>query len=211
MEKRFMTNKLIVFLRRSVPGQVKSRLAVDLGAEEAFNVYKWLLRKTEEVISKVNCEKLLYFDSPNGPTEEFFNDYTSFNQHGNDLGQRMENALKENAGKKVLIGSDCPELNESLIEEAFHGLEKYDIVLGPAEDGGVYLIGLSDFPNALFKDVDWGSHLVKDQIVRNASILNLRVMYLKQLSDLDRKEDLDKFKEQYQSYLDQYNVTKRAG
>jgi hypothetical protein len=111
-----------------------------------------------------------------------------------DLGSRMARSLccafQENVDRAAIIGTDCPGLNAHFIADAFNQLHAHDLVLGPAIDGGYYLISLRCFIKELFKGIDWGTAKVLQQTVDIAKQLDLSVDYLPQLADVDRPEDL---------------------
>lgn len=119
-------------------------------------------------------------------------------QGAGDLGQRIILALqhlqKLDIAKQnnfVIIGTDCPDLNSSLLDRAFQGLESKDLVLGQAKDGGYYLIGFKQIIPQLFQDISWGTEKVFMETVTIATKLDLRINYLPVLRDIDRPEDLD--------------------
>jgi len=118
-------------------------------------------------------------------------------QAGNDLGERMELAFEESfkAGykKAVIIGSDCPELTVTIVQQAFQELDLHHIVLGPATDGGYYLLGMKELLSDLFRDKPWSTDRVMDATVKQADKLGKHVKLLPQLSDLDSLEDLREF------------------
>lgn len=113
---------------------------------------------------------------------------------GNDLGEIMRNAFEEGfatgAGKIVAIGTDCPDLTPILLREAFDRLFNHDLVLGPASDGGYYLIGLKRVYPELFEAIDWGTATVLATTKKKATGLGLSIAYLAELNDIDRPEDL---------------------
>jgi rSAM/selenodomain-associated transferase 1 len=115
-------------------------------------------------------------------------------QLGGDLGARMSHAFDEAfaGGKRavIIVGTDCPELDERAVAYAFKQLRHQDLVLGPARDGGFYLIGLRRSVPKLFDRVDWGQDDVLERTLTNARQAGLRVTLLKLLSDVDRPEDL---------------------
>lgn len=90
----------------------------------------------------------------------------------------------------LIIGTDCPELNSSVIDRAFQALSKHDLVIGQAEDGGYYLIGFKQIIPQLFQDISWGTATVFAKTVTIAKNLGLSIMYLPVLKDIDRPEDL---------------------
>lgn len=115
-------------------------------------------------------------------------------QSEGDIGCRMASAFQVSfeAGmnRVVLIGTDCPDLNAQLLTQAFQSLEQHDLVLGPAEDGGYYLIGLRRLIPELFMGISWSTAEVLQQTHSIARNLGLAVAYLPLLSDIDRPEDL---------------------
>ena len=199
-----MNNTLVVFLRKAVKGQVKTRLALGIGEEMALSVYQWLVSLTLDAASRTKADVHLYFDQMDNElsTPESFSRHE---QKGNDLGERMfdsfKNNLSDDASKKlIIIGSDCPEINEQLVEEAFQKLSEKDLVIGPAIDGGFYLLGLKKLHVDLFKGIEWGGENVLRQLVTNATSLNLTMSSLEPKRDIDDASDLRWFKDQYQSY-----------
>ncbi|MCA1990227.1 MAG: TIGR04282 family arsenosugar biosynthesis glycosyltransferase, partial [Desulfarculus sp.] len=115
-------------------------------------------------------------------------------QDSGDLGRRMDlaltRALAEGEERAVLIGSDCPGLTAEILEQAFAVLADHDLVLGPAQDGGYYLVGLRRPAPEIFRGIAWGSDRVLRQTLNRAGELGLRVALLPELADLDRPEDL---------------------
>ncbi len=99
-------------------------------------------------------------------------------------------AFEDNVNSAVIIGTDCPGLNANLLHEAFELLHLYDLVLGPALDGGYYLLALRSFIPELFVGINWSTAEVLQQTVAIAQQLNLSVNYLPALADVDRPEDL---------------------
>jgi rSAM/selenodomain-associated transferase 1 len=118
-------------------------------------------------------------------------------QHGTALGERLASAfadlLPDPADRAVVIGADCPDLNPAVIREAFTALDEHDLVLGPARDGGYYLIGLRRPAPALFERVSWGTDRVFAQTLERAERGGLRVATLGVLADIDTPEDLVRF------------------
>lgn len=188
-------NALILFVRNPLLGKVKTRLAKTIGDIEALQVYKELLLHTMEQTVKVSCDKFLFYD-----TEVVTDDiwpaqhFTKYVQEGLDLGQRMENAFQKlfTLGYKnaVIIGSDLFDLKSNHIESAFQQLVENDVVIGPAEDGGYYLLGLKKVFPSIFKDKEWGTSSVLEQTLKD--IVNCKVSLLETLNDIDTFEDLQK-------------------
>lgn len=193
---------IIVFAKAPVSGQVKTRLIPDIGRYQATNIYKELLTKTLNTVSNYEyIEKHLWISGD--ISHEFF---TSFNnkeyfklhkQTGTDLGDRMFNAFNHVLSSHpyaVLIGSDCPEISNTDLESALRFLKSgKDLVLGPAEDGGYYLIGLRNNYFELFSDIEWGNENVFDETCYRAEKMKLDVALLPTHSDVDRISDLNSY------------------
>lgn len=195
-----MKEKLIVFTRYPEAGKTKTRLIPVLGKEGAAKLHRQL---TEGTISQAkqlkNTRQLfveVYFTGGSQELMEAWlgNDIFYQNQVTGNLGLKMAAAFEMsfNAGieKVVLIGTDCPGLNADLIAKAFNELDGQDLVLGPALDGGYYLIGLRRFVPEIFMGINWGTAEVLAQSVAIAQNLNLAIAYLPPLADIDRPEDL---------------------
>lgn len=186
---------LIIFVRKPELGLVKTRLAGSIGAVSALKVYKELLHRTESVCKGINIRQAVYYA---GETDTGWEGARVCRQAGYDLGQRMESAFRdsfESGHKKVvIIGSDCPELNETLILQAFLELDEHDIVLGPAQDGGYYLLGMTQLFVDLFRNKQWSTKHVLEDTLREARRLQKSVALLKTLNDLDTLEDLQDLK-----------------
>lgn len=184
---------LIIFAKNPVLGQVKTRLAKRIGSEMALEVYHILLRKTARVTATLPSEKRVYF-TPEIPENTPWSsaDYDKRLQQGSDLGERMMNAFKDafNEGFKhvVLIGSDLYDLTPTHLDEAFKQLLDHDVVLGPALDGGYYLIGLNELHPCLFKDKNWGTSRVLKDTLRNLEKHDVALLTM--LNDIDIYEDL---------------------
>jgi len=193
-------NLLVVFVKYPAPGSVKKRLAQHLGDERAAEIYK----KTAELVVR----KLAPQGDENYTVEIYFspqedeklvkkwlieNEYFSA-QQGCDLGERMGNAFLRAfaAGytKTLLIGSDCPDISRTIVNRGFLLLDTHDVVLGPAHDGGYYLIGLRRPEPELFLNIEWGTERVLQQTLDKIEQSGLTVGLLPQLHDIDRLEDL---------------------
>lgn len=190
-----MKEALIIFIRNLVPGKVKTRLANEIGNEAALEVYKKLLHHTQFISSQLNCHKFVYYSDMIIEYDIWDNkDYFKRVQRGDDLGQRMQNAFKEifemGYTKPVIIGSDCLELSSSGIEKAFHMLEKYDAVLGPASDGGYYLLGLKQVLPNLFENKNWSTSSVLTDSITDLRKSHSSYFLLPVLRDIDKIEDL---------------------
>ena len=188
-------NHLIIFVKNPELGKVKTRLARTIGDEKALYIYKLLLEQTFQVTLPVLAEKKLYY-SEFVQNMDQFNDlvYEKHIQSGDGLGDKMYNAMKHSfgewAGKVVLIGSDCFELNSGIIEEAFKALEESDYVLGPAKDGGYYLIGMKELNLEIFQNKEWSSENVFLDTLLDIKNQEKSHYLLPTLSDVDIEDDL---------------------
>ena len=118
-------------------------------------------------------------------------------QNGDDLGARMSNAFRQAFIKGyeqvVLIGSDCYDLDESQISEAFAALHQKQVAIGPAHDGGYYLVGMNDFYPSLFQNKNWSSETVFSETISSIEQENISYHKLEQLSDIDDLQDLMRY------------------
>ena len=184
---------LIIFTRNPVPGKVKTRLAKVIGDEAAFCVYTILLKHTEAVVRDLPFDKSVYYSSFID-NDDLWDSNTFYKkaQIGNDLGEKMYNAFDDafNHGYKrvVLVGSDLIDLTSEHIEAAFRALEKHEVVLGPAHDGGYYLIGLCEPNENIFKNKVWGTSSVFEDTMKDLIAEN--VFLLDELNDVDTYDDL---------------------
>ncbi|MDP2157648.1 MAG: TIGR04282 family arsenosugar biosynthesis glycosyltransferase [Nitrospirota bacterium] len=119
-------------------------------------------------------------------------------QHGDDVGERMDNAIREllacGAEKAVLTGADIPDLSAEIIVKAFAALDQADIVIGPAADGGYYLIGMKKPHSEIFQGIPWSTERVFETTVCRIRKLQLSYISTITLSDIDRLEDLKHFR-----------------
>lgn len=189
------TNALIIFVRNPELGKVKTRLAQSIGHQKALKVYQDLLQHTMEQTQDLNCAKFVFYDSEITENDLWNPEiYNKKQQSNGDLGQRMQNAFDYlfNKGyqKCIIIGSDLFDLKTEIITQAFEALEEKETVLGPAEDGGYYLLGLKKMNCALFQNKDWGTATVFESTLKNLDQEHL--FLLKTLNDIDTIEDLEK-------------------
>lgn len=190
-----------VFIKNPEKGKVKTRLAVTLGDLEALKVYKLLLSYTRGVVLQVEAQKEVWYSSFIDHEDDWDgNVFSKKLQRGFDLGERMKRAFGISFGEEglqsvVLIGSDCAELTQEILEEAFTKLRTHELVLGPAEDGGYYLIGMSKFIPDIFDEIEWSTKNVLNQTISNAERAGVSFSLLVELSDVDTIEDWEKIKE----------------
>ena len=186
-------NLLIIFTRNPELGKVKKRLAAKTGEKAALDIYKFLLKHTAEVTRELSTDKEVYY-SERIPTEDLWDQtYSKKVQKGEDLGERMKNAFQQGfeAGYSniIIIGSDLYDLNHSDLIRAFQALEKSSYVIGPATDGGYYLLGMKSFNPDLFKNKSWSTASVFEDTVKDMDANNLTV--LEKRNDIDHFEDLE--------------------
>lgn len=188
---------LIIFTKNPEVGRVKTRLAHSIGEEKALEVYEILRSHTARVTEGVDAERIISYSRFIPPSDLFLTDgFTPRLQKGDDLGERMFHAIEEGfeSGFRhiVLIGTDCYELSREILNEAFSALEQGDAVIGPAIDGGFYLIGLNKLFPKLFLDRQWSTSEVFSETATRLQRLGIEYQLLAELSDIDTFEDLKK-------------------
>jgi rSAM/selenodomain-associated transferase 2/rSAM/selenodomain-associated transferase 1 len=198
-------DQLILFTRFPQPGKTKTRLIPHLGEEGAAGLQREMTEHTIRQARKTGVPiEVRYTGSPEEPMRQWLGaDLEYEEQGGGDLGERMKRAcdahFENGADRVVLIGSDCPSNDWRNLNEAFQALETNECVIGPASDGGYYLIGLcragAETPPprswtaaALFQNIDWGGEQVLEQTLKAASGLSVR--QLPKLDDVDLPEDI---------------------
>jgi len=196
-----LTQHLIIFTRYPEPGKTKTRLIPVLGDVGAANLQKQMTEQTifqvKELQKITNVSFEVRFTGGNLEKMQNWlgNDLGYQFQGEGDLGARMErslvNAFNQKAEQVIIIGTDCPDLNSQILATAFEQLKNFNLVLGPALDGGYYLIGLQQPIGELFMNIPWGTAQVFAKTGEIAQKLNLSIGYLQYLADIDRPEDLD--------------------
>lgn len=187
---------LLIFVKHPVPGEVKTRLGASIGYDHATKVYEELLAYTRTQTEKVAADKAVFYGNEY-PDEDLWSavNYSRHPQKGPDLGERMANAFAWafvfGAYKRVvIIGSDCAELTHELLNEAFEKLKQYDAVIGPAKDGGYYLLGLKEVFAPVFMDKEWSTETVLAATLRDLEGAGKSIYQLPVLADIDTVEDL---------------------
>lgn len=189
---------LLIFTRNPELGKVKKRLAFSIGDAAALKVYRHLLQHTLEITRNLQVEKWVCY-SEEIPEEDIWpkENFSKKLQQGKDLGERMENAFRSGfeAGfsKIIIVGSDLYDLKKVDLEMAFLNLQKSEVVIGPATDGGYYLLGLKSLPPNIFRNKSWGSNTVLNDTLDDLE--NARVNQLEPRNDIDRLEDLQQHPE----------------
>jgi uncharacterized protein len=187
---------LIIFTRYPIPGQAKTRLIPALGAAGAAQLQRRMTRQTIATAQQTPHSIQIQFCG--GTIDELRSwlgdKFIYAAQADGDLGDRMVQAFDQGfaAGhdRVVIIGTDCPGIDRTILNQAFTALESHDLVLGPATDGGYYLIGLRRRIPALFDAIAWSTATVRAKTLEIAMELNLAYTLLPELSDIDRPEDL---------------------
>jgi len=184
---------LIIFTRNPELGKCKTRLAKTVGNESALAIYKFLLDHTVSITKNLSVDKFVYYS--NEITENDIWDSTIYNkqvQTGNDLGEKMNNAFSEVFQKgythAIVIGSDMYDLSQTDLETAFQAFNENNYVIGPAEDGGYYLIGMKTATPQLFKNKNWGTGTVLADTLKDLEKLNYNL--LDERNDVDYYEDI---------------------
>ena len=186
---------LIIFVRNPELGKVKTRLAATLGPEKALAIYVALLNRTHAITKNLPCTKIVYYGDYLNEADIWADDlYHKKLQQGQDLGERMQQAFtsgfKAGYARICIIGSDCYELTAEIIQAGFAALTTHDLVVGPATDGGYYLLGMPKLYPEFFADINWSTAMVLKQTLEIARNKNLPFILLPQLSDIDQEKDL---------------------
>jgi rSAM/selenodomain-associated transferase 1 len=189
---------VIILIRNPVLGCVKTRLAADIGNFNALSVYNSLLSYTRNITNSINSSRLLFYSDFIDFSDDWEDGiYKKYLQSGNDFGEKMLNAFKialTQHDLAVIIGSDCFELSSEIIELAFKNLKRFDVVIGPAKDGGYYLMGLKIVYPELFQDKNWSTDSVLSETLNTVKTLDLTYYLLPLLGDIDTFQDLKESK-----------------
>lgn len=196
-------NKLLIFTKSPVLGEVKTRLQPDYSPEQSLELHKILLLNTLGLAKELDGFDVELCCTPDRNTLFFLECENNFpvmlsNQQGDDLGERMAFSFSvalQTYEKVVVIGTDCPDIDTDYILQAFSALEKADAVVGPAADGGYVLLGLKKFSLELFTDISWGTDKVLSQTITSLKDLSWAHKKLGIMHDLDRPEDLHRYKD----------------
>jgi rSAM/selenodomain-associated transferase 1 len=189
---------LVVFVKHPAPGTVKTRLAAEIGPEAAARLYRSLAERVLEETTprEGEYERLVFFDPPHALAEmrAWLPGLRLVAQSAGDLGDRMSDAFRRafgrGAGRVALVGTDAPGVSRETVVEAFEALERADVALGPAEDGGYYLIALREPRPELFAGIPWSTPAVCGETRARAAAARLSVRELGPLRDVDTLEDL---------------------
>lgn len=185
-------NHLVIFVKNPIPGTVKTRIAKTVGDEKAAQVYRHLIQYTQQITRNGPWEKVVYYGDFINP-DDGWNDYQKFLQTNGDLGHRMEEAFRNqfaaHAQRVVLIGSDCLAITQADLEQAFAALDTADVVVGPATDGGYYLLGMKQLHPELFANMPWSQSTLlaeTERVIKDKSLVFNRLVAL---TDIDEWSD----------------------
>jgi len=186
-------NLLLILTRNPELGKCKTRLAAKVGDKSALDIYKFLLDHTVSFTKDLKVEKWVYYSESIWENDIWDNKvYQKKLQKGKDLGERMMNAFREGfqAGFEniIVIGSDMFHLNQSDLEEAFSKFKDHNYVVGPAEDGGYYLLGMKSIKTELFQNKNWGTDTVLQDTL--SDIKNEKVALMDEKNDVDYYKDI---------------------
>lgn len=191
--KNSTKNLLLIFTRNLELGKCKTRLAKKIGDEAALEIYKFLLEHTVRITKDLKAKKQTFYSEEIWENDIWNNElYLKKLQVGKTLGERMANAFmngfKVGYERIIIIGSDMYDLSQKDLEAAFDALEQHDFVIGPATDGGYYLLGMKKFKPELFQNKDWGKETVFQSTL--ADLIDDDIYLLPEKNDVDIYEDI---------------------
>ncbi len=188
---------LIIFVKNPEKGKVKTRLAKTVGDEQALKIYIALLKHTRNIALSINLSRHLFYSQQIEEKDMWSPDlFHKYLQEGDDLGAKMSNAFKQvlkHHSKALIIGSDCASLAPEIIVEALEALDRHPFVIGPAMDGGYYLLGMTEFSPSLFENMKWSTDTVCATTLTKIKALNKTCHQVPTLSDIDYQEDWEKY------------------
>lgn len=189
---------LIVFYRNPELGKVKNRLAATVGEERALAIYLLMAAHARKISLSMPVDRVVYYSEFSDSEDNWLNcDFQKRLQHGSDLGEKMKNAFEEsfNSGYEsvCIIGTDCLELTEDILFMAFDTLKHRDAVIGPAADGGYYLLGMNRFVPELFNNKNWSTSSVCGDTIQDLKHLHCSYHVLPTLHDVDHESDLPQY------------------
>ena len=190
-------NALIIFIKNPELGKVKTRLAETVGDEKALAIYKALMGHTRDIALAVSTDRLLFYSQKIHPNDNWSpTHFKKYLQSTGDLGTKMKTAFQQafhDHQKVVIIGSDCASLTPAIVKVAFQQLDKHDFVIGPALDGGYYLLGMNQYMPSVFDGIAWSTDSVLADTKQRIKDLKKEYVLLPALSDIDYEEDWIKY------------------
>ena len=185
---------LIVMMKNPIKGKAKSRLAKDVGIEEAHQIYLRLVAYTQKVVSLFSGNLHIHYAYFIDDNDGFRANATRRLQVEGDLTAKLSHASESVSDyPQLFIGSDCAQLTTEILEEAADLLTQVNVVLGPSHDGGYYLIGMDQYYPELFQNIDWSTDKVLEQTISKATDMNLSFTKLSVLSDIDDLASYQKY------------------
>lgn len=184
---------IVIFIKYPAPGKVKTRLGAKIGYGLAAELYKIFMEQTFELAQSISCENMMVAFEPKERKKEIREmvpqEFQLFAQEGADLGQRLiqafRTAFSHGMKRVIILGSDSPTLPGKFVSDAINYLRNEDLVLGPSEDGGYYLIALKQPHESLFENIEWSSDSVLQSTIKMANQLGLKFTLLPQWYDVD--------------------------
>ena len=192
---------LILFLKYPKPGEIKTRLTVTLGDDLGYQLYLCFLKDIAAMTHQVNAQTVIVYSGPANASFPDFPGIQCIEQRGSDIGQRMffamQDVFAQGFERLVLMGSDIPDLQAGLINDAFEILRSVDIVLGPSTDGGYYLVGVNrnSLSRSMFSGIPWSTARVFSETLKRIAEAELASAELQPWSDIDDFDDLKQFYE----------------
>jgi len=189
---------LIIFIKNPQLGKVKTRLANSVGDKKALEIYNHLLQITRVVSLQTSSTKYLFYSNFVDRADDWpENKFLKHQQMGDDLGKRMQHAFefvfKLGHNKAIIIGSDCPTIMAEHLNQASNLLNENNVVFGPSEDGGYYLLGMNKVIPALFENQPWSTDLLLQSSIEQLRQLQFSHYLLPFLNDIDTLEDWDSY------------------
>lgn len=184
---------LIIFTRNIEPGKCKTRLARTIGTEKALNIYRFLVEHTAEICRTAGTARWVFYSEYPEKLDSFDDQvYQKFAQEGTDLGARMAKAFslgfEQGYSKIIIVGSDIYDLDSKDLKLAFDSLSDKDYVIGPAQDGGYYLLGMMKENSSVFKNKSWGTNTVLQQTLDDLKDEKVKILDIR--NDIDVYEDI---------------------
>lgn len=185
-------------VKNPVRGKVKTRLASAIGDDKALQLYDHLLKHTADIAAQTDCDRFVFYSDDILRNDDFSNDhFKKYVQCGGELGVRMEYAFsipfKNKYKKAVMIGSDCYDITPEIIQQAFEKLDTHDFVLGPALDGGYYLIGMKRWNRWIFENKNWSTASLFSETKTDITSRNSTFFELPAYRDIDTIADVQHY------------------
>jgi len=200
---KISSNCLIIFTRNPELGKGKRRLAATVGDQAALDIYKFLLDHTRSITGDLQATKQIWYSEQVHENDAWDNDvYEKYVQEGDDLGKRMKSAFQmafNNHDHVIIIGSDMYDMSQEDLENAFQQLESHDAVIGPAQDGGYYLLGFTKkLVEGIFENKEWGTETVLAETLNDLKSVNYATLETR--NDVDYYDDIKDIPE-FQQFL----------